>query len=617
MSLFDGSGGFPLAGAMHGIMPVYASEVAPYPIAVSKSRFPHMKHLGSVTEINGAELDPVDAVTFGSPCQGLSVAGLQKGIHDDERSNLFFEAVRIIKEMREKDARTGRSAQHVRPRFAVWENVPGAYSSNGGRDFQAALQALAEIADPDVSIPFPEKGKWTKAGCIVGDGWSIAWRTLDAQFCGVPQRRKRIYLVADFGSERAGEILFECEGVSGHFEPSTAKGQGVAANPQGSVDGNDRERIVLDDQGGQIINVRTDGKSPTLRAENHGNLPCVMQVAGFDGYNADITGDLSSTIGVNCGMSTGRNGVILEVAAFMGGQGAQAGSIAYTENCSPTLRAVESGSNQVPDVVYPYCKSARPRSANDATVWKDAVVANTLNTFDQGEARANELVVEAAPVFCLQGNGIDRAETAGCNGAGWKEDISYTLNTIDRQGVSYTIDGRNAVLNTEKSGTLQAKPNGGFSHNFINPVVCRGFDMTAFGQYGNGEKSSTLKQRDYKDATDLCVETGKPPRKWIVRRLMPVECARLQGFPDCWGVPEHKDNMTDEEAAFWEGVRKTDCAVMGKTYKPMKTREQLVNWYNNLHTDSAEYKMWGNGIALPCAAYVLGRIAKFAKEASK
>jgi DNA (cytosine-5)-methyltransferase 1 len=170
------------------------------------------------------------------------------------------------------------------------------------------------------------------------------------------------------------------------------------------------------------------------------------------------------------------------------------------------------------------------------------------------------------------------------------------------------------VLNTEKSGTLQAKPNGGFSHNYINPVVCRGFDMTAFGQYGNGEKSSTLKQRDYKDATDLCVETGKPPRKWIVRRLTPTECARLQGFPDMHGHPDHKDSLTDEEYAFWLNVRNTHAMINGRAQKQY-TREQMLKWYNGLHTDSAEYKMWGNGIALPCAAFVLGQIARWAGDA--
>lgn len=144
-SLFDGSGGFPLAGSLHGIEPVWASEIEPFPIRVTKLRFPHMKHLGSVTEINGAEIEPVDIITFGSPCQDLSVAGKQKGIHDGDRSNLFFEAVRIIREMREHDRAIGRADVDIRPRFAVWENVPGAFSSNHGADFQAVLQALCEI----------------------------------------------------------------------------------------------------------------------------------------------------------------------------------------------------------------------------------------------------------------------------------------------------------------------------------------------------------------------------------------------------------------------------------------------------------------------------------------
>ena len=613
MSLFDGSGGFPLAGAMHGIVPVYAAEVEPYPIAVTRSRFPNMRHLGSVTEIKGAELEPVDVVTFGSPCQDLSIAGLQKGIHDGERSNLFFQAVRIIKELRDKDARTGRTNEHIRPRFAVWENVPGAYSSNGGHDFQAVLQALAEVADPDVSIPFPEKGKWTKAGWIVGDGWSIAWRTLDAQFCGVPQRRKRIYLVADFGSERAGEILFGSEGVSGHSEPGAAKGQGTAVYSEGSV-----------------------GRSDNVQCLNPWDAQTIRQYDANGVYPALMS---------NSGGGQNRQGIVCSYA-FMGGQGAQAGYIAYTENCSPTLRAT-----QAPDVVYAInskqqsqnvalnisntlgandykeppivcCQaysfdalaSNSMKSSNPHSGCRQVEIAKTLDTSDCNPSKNQGGIAVVETVYALQGNGIDRADTAGCNGAGWKEDISYTLNTIDRHAVAYTIDGRNAVLNTEKSGTLQAKPNGGFSHNFINPVVCRCFDMTAFGQYGNGEKSSTLKQRDYKDATDLCVETGKPPRKWIVRRLTPTECARLQGFPDMHGHPDHKDSLTDEEYAFWLNVRNTHAMINGRAQKQY-TREQMLKWYNGLHTDSAEYKMWGNGIALPCAAFVLGQIAKWAGDA--
>jgi DNA (cytosine-5)-methyltransferase 1 len=237
-SLFDGIGGFPLSGAMHGIKPIWASEIEPFPILVTSKRFPEMRHAGSVTDIKGDQVEPVDILTFGSPCQDLSVAGAQKGIHEGARSSLFFEAVRIIKEMRNNDKSAGRTGKHVRPRFAVWENVPGAYSSNKGRDFQAVLQALCEVADPGVHVPFPQGGRWQKAGCIVGDGYSVAWRTLDAQyFPRTPQRRKRIYLVADFGSERAGEILFKPHSMRGNPEEGEEAREGAAEDAQGCAGG--------------------------------------------------------------------------------------------------------------------------------------------------------------------------------------------------------------------------------------------------------------------------------------------------------------------------------------------------------------------------------------------
>ena len=214
-SLFDGIGGFPLAGLMCGITPIWSSEIEPFPLKVTAARFPDMKQLGSVTDINGAEINPVDIITFGSPCQDLSVAGKQKGIHDGERSNLFFEAIRIIKEMRNADAANGRSGINIRPRFAVWENVPGAFSSNKGDDFRAVLEAFASVCENDISIPRPKK--WQSGGGMAGHGWSVAWRVYDAQYWGVPQRRKRIYLIADFASECIGEILFEREGLRGDF----------------------------------------------------------------------------------------------------------------------------------------------------------------------------------------------------------------------------------------------------------------------------------------------------------------------------------------------------------------------------------------------------------------
>ena len=172
-SLFDGAGGFPLAGTMAGITPKWASEIEPFPIRVTTKRFPDMKHIGNITEVDGGEIDPVDIITFGSPCQDLSVAGSRKGLAG-ERSGLFLEAVRVIREMREK-------TNGQKPEFIVWENVPGAFSSNGGKDFRTVLEEIAKIKDPGVCIPGPDSGKWTNAGEIVGDGYSIAYRVYDSQ----------------------------------------------------------------------------------------------------------------------------------------------------------------------------------------------------------------------------------------------------------------------------------------------------------------------------------------------------------------------------------------------------------------------------------------------------
>lgn len=222
-SLFDGSGGFPLAGAINGLEPVWASEIEKYPVEVTKARFPKMKHLGSILEINGGEIEPVDIITGGSPCQDLSVAGKRDGLIDGGRSNLFFEMIRIIKEMR-------IATNGLYPRIVLWENVPGAFSSNKGKDFQRVIEEFCNVADDTVSVPEPPKGKWLNAGQVVGNGYSVAWRTFDAQYWGVPQRRKRIYLIADFGSERAGEILFEQEGSHWNTAKGASEREAAAVN---------------------------------------------------------------------------------------------------------------------------------------------------------------------------------------------------------------------------------------------------------------------------------------------------------------------------------------------------------------------------------------------------
>jgi len=261
-SLFDGSGGFPLGGLISDIIPVWASEIEPFPIRVTTKRMPFMKHYGDISKLDGGKIEPVDIITFGSPCQDMSVAGRRDGL-DGSRSSLFYEAVRIIKEMR--CATDGRY-----PRYIIWENVPGAFSSNKGEDFRCVLEAVCSVKDTDPVIPEPPKGRWDSAGSILGDDYSVAWRTLDAQYWGVPQRRKRIYLVADFTGGSAGKILFESEGLSGYTPQGFRSWQGTA----GSVE-----------------------SSPGA--------------SGIDGYNGDVTGNVSATLGVNCGMSTGRNGVVL------------------------------------------------------------------------------------------------------------------------------------------------------------------------------------------------------------------------------------------------------------------------------------------------------------------
>lgn len=198
-----------------------------------------MKHLGDITKINGAEIPIVDCITGGSPCQDLSVAGKRAGL-SGERSGLFMEQLRIVKEMRKRDQEeNGRTNQFIRPRFMVWENVPGAFSSNNGKDFQAVLTEIVRIVEPDApDVPMPDKGKWTKSGCIYDEmgRWSVAWRVHDAQFWGVPQRRKRIALVADFGGLAAPEVQFERKGVSRDTEPSGETRKGTAGDTQKSVD---------------------------------------------------------------------------------------------------------------------------------------------------------------------------------------------------------------------------------------------------------------------------------------------------------------------------------------------------------------------------------------------
>ena len=285
-SLFDGAGTMPFAGSLCGIETLWSSEIEKFPCEVTKKRFPNVKQLGDVTKINGAEIEPVDIITFGSPCQDLSVAGTRVGL-SGQRSGLFMEAVRIIKEMR--NATRNGADEPVRPRYAVWENVPGAYSSNGGEDFRVVLEELCKVADDEVSIPRPPQGRWGGAGAIMGDGYSVAWRTLDAQHWGVPQRRRRIWLVADFGGESAPEILFKREGLRRNFKESRAAWEGTASNIEGSIG----SASVWDGRG------YGNGRIAPTQASDHNNRSgdfAAVVVQGFDVYNQITTGNKTKTL---------------------------------------------------------------------------------------------------------------------------------------------------------------------------------------------------------------------------------------------------------------------------------------------------------------------------------
>ena len=593
MSLFDGSGGFPLAASLCGIEPVYASEVEPYPIAVTKSRFPSMKHLGDVSMINGADIEPVDIITFGSPCQDMSVAGKRAGLKhtavgDDEttRSGLFLEAIRIIKEMR-------LATNGIYPRFAVWENVPGAFSSNKGEDFRTVLEEFIRISEPNAVMPAVPQAGWAYADCINGDGYSVAYRTFDAQYWGVPQRRRRIYLVADFRGGRAGEILFKRKGLRGHTAQSVPQGQEIAGDIGNGIKADDRavgvalEKIILDDQGGQQINVRSDGKSPTLRAEAHGNGPCV--IAFEPGAATRVGGHVYEDIAGTLRAIPGDNQQVIVYDARGNGDG---------ETC-PTITGDHN--NRVTDYTA-LCCEAVPYLLKIRSGCEGGGKGPLVQTDKSATLATNNDQYLFQPVYCLQGNGIDRADTAGCNGKGWREDKCYTLNTIDRPAVCYgigngqvaqtklnkelvgclncmhdqqavlisvgAIDYRNLRETGNIYGTLQAKPNGGQSLNYSGAVRVN----------------------------------------YIVRRLTPTECARLQGFPDKWGHPNKKEDFTEEEYKFWLEARNTYAKINGKSAKEY-TKAQMLTWYSKLHTDSAEYKMWGNGIALPNALYVMQGIA--------
>lgn len=581
-SLFDGSGGFPLGGLISGITPLWASEVEPFPIRVTTKRLPQVKHLGDVSKIKGDEIPPVDIITFGSPCQDMSIAGKREGLAGG-RSSLFYEAVRIIKEMRCK-------TNGEYPRFVVWENVPGAFSSNKGEDFREVLKSLCEVKSADVTVPEPPKGKWKNAGNIVADDFSIAWRVLDAQYWGVPQRRKRIYLVADFTGGCAGKILFESEGLSGYSQKGIFSWQGTAECLEGG----------------------TDETGSKLVFENHSQ-------------DTRYTGPLETAPTVSSTYGTGGNNqpFVVEDAKCFDVRFTSEGTRNARQNCyeTDTSRTIDTGGN-APDsnqggvaVVYGICAkdSNAMKSSNPHSGFYEADTARCLDG-NGGNPTCNQ---GGMAVVSLQGSMIGRKEENGPRGDGINEDVSFTLNATDKHAVVYAIDreafncgqkfartpgindkGVNSTLNTQGPSAVAI------------PVFSS--SKASFFTEANEELANTLVATDYKDPP--IVNDNAP--SYIVRRLTPTECARLQGFPDWWCSHLETEEPTENDIKFWSEVFETHREVIGKSTKP-KSEKQIIKWLKDPHSDSAEYKLWGNGVALPNVVFVLSGIVYYAQNSNK
>lgn len=504
-------------------------------------------------------------------------AGLKHSANGDDettRSGLFMEAVRIIKEMR-------RATNGEFPKFVCWENVPGAFSSNKGQDFRTVLEELIKIVEPEAPpIPSPGKAGWPYADCIVGDRWSLAWRVFDAQYWpGTPQRRRRIYLVLDLTGGRAEKVLFERPGLRGHSEESGAPKEGASEDPPNRSGADDpksglkavafaqnqrdevrdlgdkagalqaepgmkQQTFILDSIGGQAERGWECDTAPCLKATHYKSPPCVTVAAGFSTEHS-----------------------------------AKARSVGYQEEISPTLRA-----GTVPAAVY------------DARGNGDGKIANTIT----GDHNGHISDYTALACCCISAKDTYQSVTGPLMAnehAGLPGQDAFSDMLVTEPAYCMAHGQSDAEICLDLSPTLTC--------NHEQPII---FDKEVYNSGANaagghyiaeGGPSPTLRGTGH--APGVCDQ-------YIVRRLTPTECARLQGFPDRWGDIPLKDTLTDEEYSFWLTVRNTHAAINGRTTKEY-TKDQILKWYNKLHSDSSEYKMWGNGIALPNALYVMQGIA--------
>ena len=525
-SLFDGIGGFPLAGICAGIRPVWASEIEPFPIRVTEKRLPEMKHCGDIHGLQGAKLEPVDMITFGSPCQDVSIAGRREGLSGG-RSGLFFEAIRVIREMRE--ATNGEY-----PKWAVWENVPGALSSHNGEDFRQVLESLIRVQEPEADVPLPADGKWLPAGEIMGNGYALAWRILDAaQGWGVAQRRKRVFVVLDLAGGRAGEVLFESEGLSGYTPPGGEARKGAAGGAARCAGA--AGFCYESGEASRGIGYQEE-ESPTLRCWKPPGVavrepPLTLKIrSGCDGggKGALIQHDLSATLGC------------------------------HNDQTLFAPKAFGVGSD----------KSKGMLSANPKSGFYEAATSRTLDR-SGGNACCNQGgMVVVSPAYSIRpmvNTQTQQEQTPSLMARDSKDPLLVSLPSYCLDRACFT-SGENAQyrlsVRAEVAATLVAEGPGAIS---------------------------------------------APPEEYLVRRLTPLECCRLQGFPDGWTEHLETEEPGEQEIARWVGVFEDWYRAQGKTARA--SPEKIAKWLKNPRTDSAEYKAYGNSVAVPCVFFVLAGVA--------
>ena len=630
-SLFDGIGGFPLAAVHNGITPLWASEIEAFPIEVTKIRFPGMLHVGDITKLDGGKLPPVDVICGGSPCQDLSVAGMRRGLAG-ERSGLFMEQTRITKEMRKADGERGIPDHLIRPRYLVWENVPGAFSSAEGEDFRAVVEEILRIKDGAGHVPRPDTGRWESAGAaILGDQFSLAWRVLDAQYWGVAQRRRRIFLVADFGGRTAPQILFEQDRLFGDSAQGGGPRQGTAApTPGGAADSGGacltpwdvQSRRIFEEngtwpalyggEGGGHGYIKTEEKTAiAAEAESvhafhvnqrdevidlHGVSGALlatrnMQMQTFvtqepllclndqGGERMDITEEVTPTLRAGMGghpplvSQPGCLGTAPAVLCLNDQGGSQ---MHCTVDMTGTLRAQEHGHQplvmgtpqggaEIGGGVCPIITASAGMSGNnqpvlfenhgiDARYTGPHKVAPTMSAGYGTGGNNVPVIAGEQETICIAGNTIDREPQNGGNGLGCQPDVAYTLTATDHHAV-FSRQRSDEFSENEVVATQSAR-----QHKDATDLICQPYQQTV----------GTIGYSDHKGVNNQFVSEDKciVEKRNLIRRLTPLECERLQGFPDGWTlVPDS--------------------------------------------SDSARYKALGNSVAIPCVDFVLRGIAYF------